>query len=211
MRWPVIESRMRWRSSSVPASVEPFSRNLMFAQASRAIWRRDTIPCLYAARPKWIALEPSMRVLSRSKKAAPGMRLTLVSGDVDAELEMRIRDAYAAFAEGDIENLREFWHEDATYVNPPYAMEAGTREGRDALEEIWMGIHSLFEFDTVDVLEVAEGTRGVLVVLRYRGKGKTSGAPVDVPMAHVLDIRDGRVARLAWYGTRDEAAEAAGL
>jgi hypothetical protein len=29
-------------------------------------------------------------------------------------------------------------------------------------------------------------------------------------MAHVLQIRDGRVARLAWFGTRDEAAEAAG-
>jgi ketosteroid isomerase-like protein len=49
------------------------------------------------------------------------------------------------------------------------------------------------------------------VVVRYRGRGKTSGAPVDVPMAHVVEIRDGRVARLTWYGTRAEAAEAAGL
>lgn len=134
-----------------------------------------------------------------------------MSGVVDAELEQRIRDAYAVFMEGDIESLREFWHDDAIYLNPPYAMEAGTREGRDALEEIWNGIHSLFEFEAVDVLEIAEGTRGVLVVLRYRGRGKTSGAPVDVPMAHVLDIRDDRVAQLAWYGTRDEAAAAAGV
>jgi ketosteroid isomerase-like protein len=49
------------------------------------------------------------------------------------------------------------------------------------------------------------------VIVRYRGRGKTSGAPVDVPMAHVVEIRDGRVAQLAWYGTRAEAAEAAGL
>jgi ketosteroid isomerase-like protein len=139
------------------------------------------------------------------------MRVTLVSGRVDAELERTIRDAYAAFAEGDIESLRDFFHEDVIYVNPPYAMEAGTREGRDAVEEIWNGIYSLFEFETVEVLEIAEAPRGVLVVLRYRGRGKASGAPVDVPMAHVLEHRDGRVARLAWYGTRDEAAEAAGL
>src|SRR6185503_2259677 len=33
--------------------------------------RRETMPALYAARPKWRALDPSMRVLSRSKKAAP--------------------------------------------------------------------------------------------------------------------------------------------
>jgi ketosteroid isomerase-like protein len=97
------------------------------------------------------------------------------------------------------------------YVNPPYAMEAGTREGRDAVEEIWNGIYSLFEFETVEVLEIAEAPRGVLVVLRYCGRGKASGAPVDAPMAHVLELSDGRVARLAWYGTRAEAAEAAGL
>ena len=111
-----------------------------------------------------------------------------MSGVVDAELERTIRDAYAAFAEGDIESLREFFHEDVIYVNPPYAMEAGTREGRDAVEEIWNGIYSLFEFETVEVLEIAEAPRGVLVVLRYRGRGKASGAPVDVPMAHVLEL-----------------------
>ena len=134
-----------------------------------------------------------------------------MSARVDSELERTIRDAYAAFAEGDIESLRSFWHEDAVYVNPPYAMEGGTREGRDAVVEIWNGLHSLFEYDSVDVLEITEGPEGILVVVRYYGRGKASGAPVDVPMAHVVSIRDGRVARLAWYGTRDEAAEAAGL
>ncbi len=134
-----------------------------------------------------------------------------MSGVVDAELAQRIRDAYEAFEERDLESLRDFWHEDAIYVNPPYAMEAGTRKGRDAVVEIWNGLHSLFEYDEVEVLEISEGPGGVLVVVRYRGRGKASGAPVDVPMAHVIEIRDGRVARLAWYGTRDEAAEAAGL
>ena len=43
----------------------------MFAHASRASWRRDSRPGLYAARAKWSALEPSISVLSRSKKAAP--------------------------------------------------------------------------------------------------------------------------------------------
>jgi ketosteroid isomerase-like protein len=134
-----------------------------------------------------------------------------VSAAVDPELERTIRDSYVAFAKGDFESLRASWHEDVVYVNPPYAMEAGTREGRDALMEISQNMHSLFEFDGVDVQEIAQGPRGVLVALRYLGRGKTSGAPVDVPMAHVLEIRDGRVARLAWYGTRAEAAEAAGL
>jgi hypothetical protein len=35
---------------------------------------------------------------------------------------------------------------------------------------------------------------------------------LEVPMAHVLEIDDeGLVTQLAWFSTRDEAAEAAGL
>ena len=43
-RQPAIASRMRCFSSSVPWSVEPFRRKRMFAQASLASWRRETIP-----------------------------------------------------------------------------------------------------------------------------------------------------------------------
>jgi ketosteroid isomerase-like protein len=130
---------------------------------------------------------------------------------VDPQLEQTIREAYAAFAGGDIERLSRYFHADAVYVNPPYAMEGGTRQGQAALMEIWKSLHTLFEYDSVDVREITEGRDGVLVVVRYKGRGSGSGAPVDVPMTHVLDIRDGLVARLAWFGTRDEAAEAAGL
>ena len=131
---------------------------------------------------------------------------------MDPELEQRIRDAYAAFASGQVERLLEFFHKDALYVNPPYAMEAGTHQGHEALVEIWEGLHSLFEYDAVEVFEVTPGPDGVLVVIRYSGRGKGSGAPVEVPMAHVLQIDDeGLVTQLAWYGNSEEAAEAAGL
>jgi ketosteroid isomerase-like protein len=131
---------------------------------------------------------------------------------VDADLEHRIRDAYAAFAGGEVERLRQFFREDALYVNPPYAMEAGTRQGHAALVEIWETLHHLFAYDSVDVQEITAGPDGVIVVVRYRGRGKASNAPVDVPMTHVLQFdEDGLVARLAWFSTRDEAAAAAGL
>src|SRR3954464_748672 len=55
---------------SVLSSVEPSRRKRTLAHTSRAIWRREIRPLRYAARAKWRALEPSMSVLSRSKKAA---------------------------------------------------------------------------------------------------------------------------------------------
>src|SRR3954454_9944298 len=43
----------------------------MLSRTARASWRRDSWPALYDARAKWKADEPSISVLSRSKKAAP--------------------------------------------------------------------------------------------------------------------------------------------
>ena len=61
---------MRSLSASVRSSVEPLRRKRTFSQASRASWRRLSIPALYAARPNSNALEPAISVRSRSKKTA---------------------------------------------------------------------------------------------------------------------------------------------
>ena len=57
---------------------------------------------------------------------------------------------------------------------------------------------------------VAEGER-VVVLTRYRGRGKGSGATVDTTGAHVWTLRDGRVVRLEIFSSRQKALEAAGL
>src|SRR3954471_7354358 len=67
---PAMASSTRLRSCSVPTSVEPCSRKRRLASRSFAIWRRESRPRLNEARAKSIALEPSISVLSRSKKAA---------------------------------------------------------------------------------------------------------------------------------------------
>ena len=57
---------------------------------------------------------------------------------------------------------------------------------------------------------VAEG-EWVVVLTRYRGRGKGSGATVDTIGAHVWRFRDGRVIRLEIFSSRDKALQAAGL
>ena len=69
-RVPAIASSTRWRSASVPLSVDPSRRNFMFAHRSIASCLRLISPRLYDARAKSIALDPSTSVLSRSKNAA---------------------------------------------------------------------------------------------------------------------------------------------
>src|SRR3954452_12413884 len=70
-RFPAIASYTCLRRASVASSVEPCRRNLMLSRTARLSCLRDSWPALYEARAKWKAEEPSMSVLSRSKKAAP--------------------------------------------------------------------------------------------------------------------------------------------
>jgi ketosteroid isomerase-like protein len=51
----------------------------------------------------------------------------------------------------------------------------------------------------------------VLVLLRVSATGSGSGAPVDLAVAHVITLREGRLVRFEVYRDRDEAFAAAGL
>ena len=65
-------------------------------------------------------------------------------------------------------------------------------------------------------LEIEEcrgvGQHRVLAIIRARGVGAGSGAPVASPrFAEIADFHDGRVVRVRLYGSVDAALEAAAL
>jgi uncharacterized protein len=51
----------------------------------------------------------------------------------------------------------------------------------------------------------------VVVLTRYTGRGKESGANVDTRGAHLWTLRDGEAIRLEVFSSRTKALEAAGL
>jgi uncharacterized protein len=51
----------------------------------------------------------------------------------------------------------------------------------------------------------------VVVLTRYRGRGRGSGVPVDTMGAHVWRFRDGKVVRLEMFSDRANALAVAGL
>jgi ketosteroid isomerase-like protein len=72
------------------------------------------------------------------------------------------------------------------------------------MEEIWEhGRHEPQEF-----LDAGEF---VVVALHARARRRGIGVPVDIPMFHVFEMRDGRVQRGRAYLDRAEALEAAGV
>jgi ketosteroid isomerase-like protein len=69
----------------------------------------------------------------------------------------------------------------------------------------WEDIHDELE-EVIDA-----GDNQVVSVMTQRGRGRGSGVEVEDSLATIWTFRDGRVVRVIWYPTRQEALKAAGL
>ncbi len=66
-----------------------------------------------------------------------------------------------------------------------------------------------FEMNADEVIDA--GNDQVITVLHARGCGRTSGIEVEHRPAGVGTLRQGKIVRIVWYPTREEALEVAGL
>jgi uncharacterized protein len=71
----------------------------------------------------------------------------------------------------------------------------------------WTGAWADFEFDVQELIDAGES---VVMVLRQVGRGKGSGAPVEMTMGWLYTFRDGRIIRVKMFADRGEALAAAG-
>jgi ketosteroid isomerase-like protein len=80
-----------------------------------------------------------------------------------------------------------------------------THRGSRALLE-WMDEgDDVFEDFVIELLDVEELAGHVVASMRQRGRGKASGAEVDLPFTHVWTLRDGRAIELRSFTDRADA------
>jgi len=73
----------------------------------------------------------------------------------------------------------------------------------------WLEVWDDYRMDLTKVVAAPDGR--VLSLFRHRGRGRDSGVPMDIEMANIATLRDGKVVRLDNYSDPTEALEAAGL
>jgi uncharacterized protein len=120
------------------------------------------------------------------------------------------RRAWDAFAAGDMEEVLRFADDDVVIYMPPDLPNAGTFHGHDGYQT-WIGnwLDAWDDF-SVDVIELTPiGERHVVTSARQRAVGKGSGVPVEMDVAYMFDIRDGRIVGLHLYMTPEEATKVA--
>ena len=85
--------------------------------------------------------------------------------------------------------------------------------GREAVQQAlrdWYEAWKIVESEVEELIDA--GGESVVSVFTYKAKGRTSGVEVEFShMAGTWTIREGKVARVAWFPTREAALEAAGL
>jgi ketosteroid isomerase-like protein len=115
-----------------------------------------------------------------------------------------VRRIYDAWRDG--HSTRDFIAEDVEYVNPPYAVEPGTRHGRAS----FAGIREAYDDVEVRPHRFVDAGDEVVVLATITGRSREAGVPIEREQGYVWTVRDGRAVRFRWFNSAAEALEAAG-
>lgn len=127
-----------------------------------------------------------------------------------------VRRGYELFAAGDLEGVSALFSADAELADSGGLGVADTAAGtwhgpggflrstREALEA--------FEDYSVEAEEFIDAGEAVVVPVRISGRGRASGAKLEIHVAHLWVLRsNGKVIRGEVYRTAEEALKAVGL
>ena len=123
-----------------------------------------------------------------------------------------LRRAYAAFQRDGVEGIMPSLDEAIEWRNPEDSPIAQVFHGHDGVRDWFAQVTDVFgemSFTPDEFREVSE--HRVLVLLRFELKGTSSALKIEVPIAHVIDLRGGRVTALKAYSDPEKALEAVGL
>jgi ketosteroid isomerase-like protein len=125
-----------------------------------------------------------------------------------------VRRGYELYAAGDPEGAAGLFADDAEIADAGGLgvtdTATGTRRGPEGFLRITEETVEVFEDYRVETEEFIDVGDAVVVAVRISGRGRASGAKLEVRLAHLWVLRDAKVIRGEVYRTTEEALEAAG-
>ena len=96
-------------------------------------------------------------------------------------------------------------------MNPPEAVEPGTRRGKDDFAAALRNLEEAYPGAGLEITDLVDAGGGVIAVTgRFHARGRSSGLETAAPHGAVWTVQDGKAARFAWFPTPEQALEAAG-
>jgi ketosteroid isomerase-like protein len=123
-----------------------------------------------------------------------------------------VRALFERVNSGDVEFVIELLAPDTRFVVPPEASaEPDTYEGHEGARRYFRGFDGVLDdvhFDLVELEQVSHDT--VLAETRLRGRGTTTGIPVEQQTYALFTVRAGLVTGIRPYADREAARAALG-
>jgi len=111
-----------------------------------------------------------------------------------------VQSVYDAFARGDVPAVLGAFADDIEWFEAEGMPYGGLHRGPEAVAQNVFGpLTEDVEGFAVTPEELIGSGATVATVVRYTGTGKATGKALDVPVVHVWDVRDGKVARFRQF------------
>ena len=116
-----------------------------------------------------------------------------------------VRGAYEAFGRGDVAGVLGAMADDIEWHEAEGMPYGGVYHGGEAVAQNVFGpiTHDIPDF-SVTAEEYIASDENVAVVVRYAGTGKVSGKTLDLPVVHVWNVRDGKLAHFRQFADTAE-------
>ena len=126
----------------------------------------------------------------------------------DANIET-LRRGYEAMNRGDLSEVMDLIDDDIAWDPGELAPDGqqGSR-GRDGFQAFISGWMEAFEDFRVEPYEITGQGPYLIAEVRQSGRGRASGAPIEIEIVHVWTIDDGRAVGLQSFRDRATALEA---
>jgi uncharacterized protein len=126
-----------------------------------------------------------------------------------------VRAVYGAAGRRDGANVLAYYDPDVDWdvSRSPLArlVGGGYYRGHEGLRRFFRSYHEAWENIEYECEELIDAGEHVISVDRERGRGRTSGVAVELTQYAVWTIREGKIVRVVWFPTREEALDAAGV
>jgi ketosteroid isomerase-like protein len=123
-----------------------------------------------------------------------------------------VRAGFDLLVGGDLAEFEDHLTPDVVIVQPPEVPDAKTYEASTAVAQAWADWPDQWEDFRLDLIDLTDAGDDVVVSeTRHRGRGRESGIEMDFRVFHVHRLRDGKLARMEMFFSREQALEAVGL
>ena len=122
-----------------------------------------------------------------------------------------VRAAFDTFSRGDMPAMLELYDPSVVFTPIPETPDVQSFHGHEGLLQGLAQTTDIWDDFSVELREMRDFDDHVLASLRWWGRGPSSGIQVEVDICALVAFREGKIVRLRFFASEQQALEAAGL